>query len=49
MESLEEEILSDRLLKPFVWWHYTDIFMIWEHGEEELQNLLELLIAIILL
>ena len=43
MDSLEEDILSNSLLKPLVWWHYIDdIFMIWEHGEE-LQKFLETL------
>ena len=43
-ESLEEEILNNSLVKPLVWWRYIyDIFMMWEHGEEELQNLLETL------
>ena len=44
MDSLEEDILSNSLLKPLVWWRYIDdIFMMWEHGEEELQNYLETL------
>ena len=44
MDSLEEDILSNSLLKPLVWWHYIDdIFMMWEHGEEELQKFLETL------
>ena len=44
MDSLEEDILSNSLLKPLVWWRYTDdIFMMWEHGEEELQKFLEIL------
>ena len=30
--------------QPLVWWRYIDdIFMIWEHGEEELQKFLETL------
>ena len=42
MDSLEEEILSNSLLKPLVWWRYTDdIFIIWKRGEEELQKFLE--------
>ena len=42
MDSLEEDILSNSLLKVLVWWHYIDdIFMMWEHGEEELQKFLE--------
>ena len=44
MDSLEEDILSNSLLKPLVWWRYIDdIFMMWEHGEEELQKFLETL------
>ena len=36
MDSLEEDILSNSLLKPLVWWCYIDdIFIVWEHGEEE--------------
>ena len=31
-------------MKPLVWWHYIDdIFMVWEHGEEELKKFLETL------
>ena len=42
MDSLEEDILSNSLLKPLVWWRYIDdIFIMWEHGEEELQKFLE--------
>ena len=44
MDSLEENILSNSLLEALVWWRYIDdIFMLWEHGEEELQTLLETL------
>ena len=44
MDSLEEDILSNSILKPLVWWRYIDdIFVIWEHGEEELQKFLETL------
>ena len=33
MDSLEEEILNNNLLKPLVGWCYmNDIFMMWEHG-----------------
>ena len=43
-ESLEEEIWNNSLVKPLVWWRYIyDIFMMWKHGEEELQNLVETL------
>ena len=39
MDFLEKDILSNSLLKPLVWWRYNDdIFMMWEHGEEELKN-----------
>ena len=40
---LEEDMLRKNLLKPLVGWCYIDIFMIWEHGEEELQKFLETL------
>ena len=44
MDSIEEDILSNSLLKPLVWWRYTEyIFMLWEHGEEELKEFLETL------
>ena len=39
MDSLEEDMLNNSLLKPLVWWRYIDdIFMMWEHGEEELKK-----------
>ena len=38
--GLNEDILSN--LKSLVWWCYIDdIFMMWQHGEEELQQFLE--------
>ena len=44
MDSLEKDILSNSFLKPLAWWCYiNDIFMMWEHGEEELQKFLETL------
>ena len=44
MDSLEEDLLSNSLLKPLVCWRYIhDIFMMWEHGEEELPKVLETL------
>ena len=44
MNFLEEDMLSNSLLKPLVWWCYIDdIFMMWEHGLEELKNFLETL------
>ena len=39
MDSPEEKILSNSLLKPLVWWLYIDdIFMVWEHGKKELKS-----------
>ena len=39
MAALEEKILSKVKKKPSVWWRYIDdIFVIWEHGEESLQE-----------
>ena len=39
MAALEEKILSNVKKKPSVWWRYIDdIFFIWEHGEESLQE-----------
>ena len=44
MDSLGEDILSNSLLNPLVWWRYIDdIFMMWEHEEKELQKFLKLL------
>ena len=44
MDSLEESILSKTFLKSLVWSRYIgDIFMMWKHGEEELQNFSEIL------
>ena len=44
MDSPEEDILSNSLLNPLVWWRYIDdIFMVREHGEEELKKFLETL------
>ena len=44
MDSLEEDMLSNSLLKPLVWWYYIDdIFMMWEYGEEEPKTFLETL------
>ena len=41
MADLEENILSASEKKPMVWWRYIDdIFFIWEHGEESLENFL---------
>ena len=44
MDFLEQDILSNILLKPLVWWRYTnDIFMMWQHGKEELKKFIETL------
>ena len=44
MDSLEEDILSNSLLKSLVWWRYIDdIFMMREHGEKKLKKFLETL------
>ena len=41
MDSLEEDILSNSLLKPLVWCRYIDgTFMVREHGGEELKKFL---------
>ena len=42
MAELEEEILSEVELKPYLWWRYIDdIFFLWEHGEEKLKGFIE--------
>ena len=44
MVELEQSILKSALLKPLVWWRYIDdIFMIWQHGEENLNAFLHAL------
>ena len=41
MAALEEKILKNAEHKPFVWWRYIDdVFMIWQHGKEKLENFL---------
>ena len=38
MAEMEEKLLEFSELKPYVWWRYIDdTFVIWEHGEENLQ------------
>ena len=35
MTELEEEILKEIALKPYLWWGYIDeTFFLWEHGED---------------
>ena len=42
MAELEEEILSETELKPYLWWRYIhDIFFLWENGEEKLKEFIE--------
>ena len=42
MAELEEEILSEIELKPYLLWRYIDdIFFLWEHGEEKLKGFIE--------
>jgi hypothetical protein len=41
MGYFEERFLDSCELKPWVWWRFLDdVFMIWLHGEEELNNFL---------
>ena len=42
MAKLEEEILSEIELKPYLCWGYIDdIFFLWENGEEKLKEFIE--------
>ena len=44
MGKIEEEFLETQSLKPMVWWRYIDdIFMLWQHGEQNLKVFLEAL------
>ena len=44
MGDLETKILKDCDKKPFTWWRYIDdIFMLWQHGEKELEKFLKFL------
>ena len=44
MAELEEEILREVELKPYLWWWYIDdIFFVWEHGEERLKEFIDVL------
>ena len=41
---LYKKILAQSPLKPLVWWRYIDgVFMIWPHGEEKLNEFVNLL------
>ena len=41
MAELEEEILSEIELNPYLWWRYIDDTFLWEHGEEKLKGFIE--------
>ena len=44
MGDFLKEKLKDCDLKPLAWWRYIDdIFMLWQHGEKELEKFLEFL------
>ena len=40
--ELEEEILREAELKPYLWWRYIDnVFFLREHGEEKLKSFID--------
>ena len=42
MSDLEEKIFKDCDKRPLTWWRYIDdTFMLWQHGEKELEKFLE--------
>ena len=44
MGYLEDKILNSFAQKPLVWWRYIDdIFMIWQHEEEKLEEFFKVL------
>ena len=44
MGYLEDKILNSLVEKALVWWRYIDdMFMIWQHGEEKLNEFLKTL------
>ena len=46
MDMLEKRLLDNFPLKPLVWWRYIDdVFLLWEHGEESLNEFLTYLNA----
>ena len=46
LADLEEKLLRSYDCKPSVWWRYIDdVFLIWTHGEEELQKFIDYLNA----
>ena len=43
MGDLEGRILQDCSFKSLVWWRYIDdIFLLWEHWEEQLKEVLDI-------
>ena len=39
MGDLEEKLLAEFPLKPYLWWRYIDnIFMVWTHGEDKIED-----------
>ena len=42
VSDLEKRFFNDCDISPLVWWRYEDdIFMLWQHGEKELEKFLE--------
>ena len=42
MDKFERNYLKTQILQPFVWFRYIDdVFFIWTHGKEELENLMK--------
>ena len=42
VSDLEKRFFNDCDISPLVWWRYEDnIFMLWQHGEKGLENILE--------
>ena len=44
MAALEEKLLAESPLKPWLWWRFIDdIFLVWLHGEEKLLEFIDYL------
>ena len=42
MDKFETDFLKTQKLQPFVWFRYIDdVFFIWSHGREELENFMK--------